>query len=221
MRDGEFQRRIFHRYAVLGKVAFILVAAGFGVPVAPVPSAVLACVAGVVLLNPFLLRRPAVLEVLVAKIRPWNVYGWRCVTGVVPVADGDIDVSRQCRTQYHNPSAYSAYRNYSDPYSWYCVFMTCCRQSSATAQRGVLSWPLNGSSLNRAYPTRCSAPPQIKAPTHVPLEVCHVRTRRRPSHGHGSRAHCLRDRRPACSGAAEPDHEYDSDDRGRGEDHHD
>ncbi|MEV8443271.1 hypothetical protein AB0425_38340 [Actinosynnema sp. NPDC051121] len=58
----------------------------------------------------------------VAKIRTWNVYGWRCVTGVVPVADGDIDVSRQCRTQYHSPSAYSAYRNYSDPYSWYCTF---------------------------------------------------------------------------------------------------
>lgn len=58
----------------------------------------------------------------VARIRTWNVYGWRCVTGVVPVADGQIDVSRQCRTQYRNPNAYSRYWTYSDPYSWYCVY---------------------------------------------------------------------------------------------------
>ncbi|MGZ3145073.1 hypothetical protein ACVDFE_24365 [Lentzea chajnantorensis] len=58
----------------------------------------------------------------VAKIRTWNVLGWRCVTGVVPVADGQIDVTRQCRTQYGNPNAYSAYSAYSNPYSWYCVY---------------------------------------------------------------------------------------------------
>ncbi|MEV8443274.1 ATP-binding protein [Actinosynnema sp. NPDC051121] len=74
MLDGEFQRRLLrlgHRYAVLGKVALVLVAAGFGVPVAPVPGAVLACVAGVVLLNAILLRWPrarwpSVIEVVVA-----------------------------------------------------------------------------------------------------------------------------------------------------------
>lgn len=85
MRDGEFQRRLFrlgHRYAVLGKVAFIVAAAGFGVPVAPVPGAVLACVSVVVLLNAFLLRRPrarwpGAIEVLVAALacltQQWTV----------------------------------------------------------------------------------------------------------------------------------------------------
>lgn len=85
MLDGEFQRRLLrlgHRYAVLGKVAFILVAAGFGVPVAPVPGAVVACVAGVVLLNAVLLRRPrarwpSAVEVLVAALacltQQWTV----------------------------------------------------------------------------------------------------------------------------------------------------
>jgi hypothetical protein len=57
-----------------------------------------------------------------AAVRVNNVYGWRCVTGVVPVADGNIDVWRQCRTQYNNPSAYGAYSNYNNPYSWYCVY---------------------------------------------------------------------------------------------------
>jgi hypothetical protein len=54
-----------------------------------------------------------------AKIRTWNVYGWKCVTGVVPVADGDIDVWRQCRAQY-GAAAYGGYGNYNDPYSWSC-----------------------------------------------------------------------------------------------------
>jgi hypothetical protein len=57
----------------------------------------------------------------VARIRTWNVYGWRCVTGVVPVADGVIDVWRQCRAQY-GPNAYGGFRKYSDPYSWYGVY---------------------------------------------------------------------------------------------------
>jgi hypothetical protein len=57
-----------------------------------------------------------------AKIRTWNVYGWKCVTGVVPVADGDIDVWKQCRTQYNKPNAYGNFRNYYDPYSWYCAY---------------------------------------------------------------------------------------------------
>lgn len=57
-----------------------------------------------------------------AKIRTWNVYGWKCVTGVVPVADGNIDVWLQCRTQYKRTNAYGSFRNYSDPYSWFCAY---------------------------------------------------------------------------------------------------
>jgi hypothetical protein len=58
----------------------------------------------------------------IAKVRTNNVYGWKCVTGSVPVADGDIDVWRQCRTQYNNPNAYGGFTNYNNPYSWYCVY---------------------------------------------------------------------------------------------------
>ena len=58
----------------------------------------------------------------IAKVRTSNVYGWKCVTGVVPVADGSIDVWRQCRTQNKNPNASADYRNYNDPYSWYCIY---------------------------------------------------------------------------------------------------
>jgi hypothetical protein len=57
-----------------------------------------------------------------AKIRTWNVYGWKCVTGVVPVADGNIDVWKQCRTQYNKANAYGDFRKYADPYSWYCAY---------------------------------------------------------------------------------------------------
>jgi hypothetical protein len=56
-----------------------------------------------------------------AKVRTWNVYGWKCITGVVPVADGDIDVWRQCRKQ-HNANASADFRNYNDPYSWFCIY---------------------------------------------------------------------------------------------------
>ncbi|WP_053719007.1 sensor histidine kinase [Saccharothrix sp. NRRL B-16348] len=85
MLDGEFQRRLSrlgHRYAVLGKAAFVLVAAGFGLPVAPVPGALLAGVAGIVLLNAILLRWPrarwpSAVEVLVAALacltQQWTV----------------------------------------------------------------------------------------------------------------------------------------------------
>ena len=58
----------------------------------------------------------------IAKVRTNNVFGWKCVTGVVPVADGDIDVWRQCRIQYGNPNAYGAYSDFNNPYSWYCVY---------------------------------------------------------------------------------------------------
>jgi len=57
-----------------------------------------------------------------AVVRVSNVYGWRCVTGVVPVADGNIDVRRQCRTQYRNPNARGDFRDFYNPYSWYCVY---------------------------------------------------------------------------------------------------
>ncbi|MEU4522149.1 hypothetical protein AB0F52_25955 [Amycolatopsis sp. NPDC024027] len=57
-----------------------------------------------------------------AKIRTMNVYGWKCVSGAVPVADGDIDVWKQCRTQYNRANAYGGFRSYSDPYSWYCSY---------------------------------------------------------------------------------------------------
>jgi hypothetical protein len=57
----------------------------------------------------------------IAKIRTWNVYGWKCVTGVVPVADGDISTWRQCQNQFGwNRGVYSNYTNYNDPYSWGC-----------------------------------------------------------------------------------------------------
>jgi hypothetical protein len=58
----------------------------------------------------------------IAKVRTNNVYGWKCVTGVVPVADGDIDVWRQCRTQYGNPNASASWTNFNNPYSWYCIY---------------------------------------------------------------------------------------------------
>jgi hypothetical protein len=58
----------------------------------------------------------------IAKVRTNNVFGWKCVTGVVPVSDGNIDVWRQCRTQYKNPNATGGYRDYNNPYSWYCTY---------------------------------------------------------------------------------------------------
>src|SRR5581483_5283110 len=58
----------------------------------------------------------------IAKVRTYNVYGWKCVTGAVPVADGDIDVWRQCRTQYHNPNASANWTDFNNPYSWYCIY---------------------------------------------------------------------------------------------------
>jgi hypothetical protein len=48
-----------------------------------------------------------------------NAYSWRCGTGVVPVADGGIDVNRQCRAQYGS-AAYAGLSNAGNPYSWYC-----------------------------------------------------------------------------------------------------
>jgi hypothetical protein len=57
----------------------------------------------------------------IAKIRTWNVYGWKCTSGAVPVADGNIDVWRQCRAQ-HGANATGGYTNYSNPYSWYCSY---------------------------------------------------------------------------------------------------
>ncbi|WP_157528343.1 hypothetical protein [Nocardia sp. NRRL S-836] len=44
---------------------------------------------------------------------------WKCTSGAVPVADGNIDVWRQCRKQYNNPNASGAHSNL---YSWYCVY---------------------------------------------------------------------------------------------------
>jgi hypothetical protein len=57
----------------------------------------------------------------IAKVVTYNVYGWKCVTGVVPVAPGDISTWRQCQVQYGwNQGVYSGYTNYSNPYSWSC-----------------------------------------------------------------------------------------------------
>ncbi len=57
----------------------------------------------------------------VAKVVTWNVYGWRCVTGVVPVAPGNISTWEQCQVQFgRNQGVYSDYTNYGDPFSWGC-----------------------------------------------------------------------------------------------------
>jgi hypothetical protein len=47
-----------------------------------------------------------------------NAYGWRCDDGAGNVRDMNIDEA--CRMQYVNAS-HSAYGNWDDPYSWYCV----------------------------------------------------------------------------------------------------
>lgn len=52
-----------------------------------------------------------------AVVRTHNVSGWKCVSGAVPVADGNIDVWRQCRVQYRRTNAYGGFKNYNDPYS--------------------------------------------------------------------------------------------------------
>ena len=57
----------------------------------------------------------------IAKVVTNNVYGWKCVTGVVPVAPGDISTWQQCQVQYGaNRGVYSNYTSYSNPYSWGC-----------------------------------------------------------------------------------------------------
>ena len=49
-----------------------------------------------------------------------NVYGWRCAlylggtTGYY-----SVDIARECR-RVHGSSAYAAYSNYNNPYSWRC-----------------------------------------------------------------------------------------------------
>jgi hypothetical protein len=48
----------------------------------------------------------------VAKVVTNNVYGWKCVTGVVPVAPGDIGPWQQCQVQFG--------WNRTNPYSWGC-----------------------------------------------------------------------------------------------------
>jgi len=57
-----------------------------------------------------------------------NVKSWRCVTnawwgepfGWVTIAVNEINPNAACRWQYRRSDAKAAYRNYSDPYSWYC-----------------------------------------------------------------------------------------------------
>jgi len=57
----------------------------------------------------------------IAKVLTYNVYGWKCVTGVVPVAPGDISVWQQCQVQYGaGRGVYAGYTNYYNPYSWSC-----------------------------------------------------------------------------------------------------
>lgn len=55
-----------------------------------------------------------------ARVVVNNVHGWRCAlflggtTGYY-----SVDISRECR-RVHGSSAYAAYLNYNDPYSWRC-----------------------------------------------------------------------------------------------------
>jgi hypothetical protein len=56
-----------------------------------------------------------------ARVLTNNVYGWKCVTGSVPVAPGDISTWQQCQVQYGaNRGVYSKYADYNNPYSWSC-----------------------------------------------------------------------------------------------------
>lgn len=56
-----------------------------------------------------------------AKVVTWNVYGWKCVTGVVPVAPGDISVWTQCQVQYGwGRGVYANFTDYRNPFTWGC-----------------------------------------------------------------------------------------------------
>lgn len=58
-----------------------------------------------------------------ARLRQFNVYGWKCAVYTFVsrwhLWDNSIDTNEVCRQQYGNGAA-SAFRRYSDPYSWYC-----------------------------------------------------------------------------------------------------
>jgi hypothetical protein len=56
-----------------------------------------------------------------ARVLVNTVYGWKCVTGVVPVAPGNISTWQQCQVQFGaNRGVYSSYTTYNNPYSWGC-----------------------------------------------------------------------------------------------------
>lgn len=46
-----------------------------------------------------------------------DAFGWRCASGSERVS---INMYDACRWQYALQSAMAAYRNFSDPNSWYC-----------------------------------------------------------------------------------------------------
>ena len=65
-----------------------------------------------------------------AQLINWNAGGWRCYQDVTwnwGIASftsryySSIDASAACRYTYGRSNAVARYRNWYDPYSWYCV----------------------------------------------------------------------------------------------------
>lgn len=52
-----------------------------------------------------------------------TAYDWQCIRTLEngDLYSEDIDINQACKQQYNEPSAYSGYRNFRDPYSWVCV----------------------------------------------------------------------------------------------------
>jgi hypothetical protein len=55
-----------------------------------------------------------------AVLVAYNVYGWRCQYGSDTGTRLNVDMNAACARQYGNPGT-AGFRNYNDPYSWYCV----------------------------------------------------------------------------------------------------
>jgi hypothetical protein len=50
-------------------------------------------------------------------LEQFNAYGWRCARATERAG---MNMTAACIFAYKMPNAVSAFRNFSDPYSWYC-----------------------------------------------------------------------------------------------------
>jgi hypothetical protein len=51
-----------------------------------------------------------------------NVYGWRCQYTWYGLKLYSIDLNAACRYEYNRSNATAHFYNYSNPYSWYCLY---------------------------------------------------------------------------------------------------